>query len=232
MTLDSNTEKLGTGTVGTHVGEIVGKPDKKGNPDREAYFYESLIEDLSSLTHEEVAKKWSHRFASLESQRYEDPSTGLKVKEAGKKILQHEIDIARAGGGNLALLMIDLDGFKQINDNLGHAAGDEAILILANYLENNTSRETVACRFGGDEFFLIMPGSSAEAALGLSRRVIRELPQKMNVSGFNTTPSIGIAVLGDERDNSESLMGRADEGIYIVKGRGGNDAELVEQLAA
>jgi len=222
--MDSDTEKAGA--VGIHVGEIVGEPDKKGNSDRVGYFTESLLEDLNNLSPAQLAQKWGQKLAALESERYEDPATGLKVKEAGKILLQREIDIARQNGKDLALVLIDLDGFKQINDTQGHAAGDEAIQILANYLEHQTSRETIACRFGGDEFFLIMPGSPKESALGFSRRTLRELPGQMRAKGFNTTPSIGVSLFRSDTKDSESMMREADEALYTAKEKGKNRVEV------
>lgn len=211
-----------TGVESTPIGQIVGTTDKKGNPNRLEFYTQSLLTDAATLTSQQLAEKWASRLVALETQRYEDPATGLKVKEAGEKILQHKIGLAQSSGQDLALLMLDLDGFKKVNDTQGHAAGDRAILLLANYLANKTSRETVACRYGGDEFFLIMPGSDPDAAMGLSERAVEELSELMRSNGFDVTTSIGISYLRDDTIDAKTMMREADQALLTAKVTGKN----------
>ena len=212
--------------IGVEIGSVVKTAEKRGNPNRKQYFYDSMAEDLVTLSHEEILEKWSRRFASLEAQRYEDPMTGLKVKEAGVKLLQKDIETAKEKTGNLSLLMIDLDGFKKANDTMGHAAGDKAIMLLADYLYAKTSRETIACRYGGDEFFLIMPGSPPDAAIGLSERAIEEISELMRNNGFDITISIGISYLRDDTTDADGMMKEADDALYGAKEKGKNRFEV------
>lgn len=223
MSLDTDTE---VEPIGTALGTIVGEPLKKGNPDRVAYYTQTLAEDLENLSPEELVEKWGHKLAALETERYEDSATGLKVKEAGIKLLQREIDIARESGGNVSVVMLDLDRFKKVNDTQGHAAGDRAILLLSNYLATKTSRETIACRYGGDEFFLIMPKSPPDAAIGLSQRVIDEIEEIMREQGFDVTASAGISYLRDDTTDAKEMMREADMALLEAKEKGKNRFEV------
>lgn len=223
---DSGTEtKLATNTtlesqIGVPINQIV-DGIRKGEPNRASYHTERIKKLLEEQTVDQVAETLGQEIADLEEQRDEDPATHIKTRISGMKLLKHHIAVARSEGHPLSVMMLDLDGFKRINDTQGHEAGNKVIEMLAGFLNNETSSEVVACRYGGDEFFAIMPGSSIDEAQGLAKRVSKELQPKMLENGYNVTASIGISALtGDE--TPDDLIGRADSGVLEAKELGKN----------
>lgn len=213
----------------TPVGVIVGKPENRGES-RIKYHIERVGRILEEDP-KQAAEKLGREIAELEEQREEDPATGLKTRPSGKRALKRQIEISREKDAQLSVVMFDLDGFKQVNDSQGHEAGNRAIQIMADFLENRTSRIDIACRYGGDEFFLIMPGSSISEAKGLATRIIDELPALMIQNGFNVTTSVGIAQCTEEDDSPESLLEKADRALLEAKEKGKNRVEVFEPKA-
>ncbi len=217
MTINSDVESV-------PVGEIVGKPEKR-DLDRIRYQTERAHKIIEEHSIGEAAEILGKELADLEEERDEDPATGIKTRESGARVLERQIGIAREKGTPLSVVMFDLDGFKQVNDTQGHEAGNRAIKLMTDFLEERTSRMDIACRYGGDEFFLIMPGSSTEVAKGLANRIIGELPALMQEKGFDVTSSIGIAQLSGSEDPKD-LLEKADKALLLAKENGKNRVEV------
>src|SRR5205823_1972174 len=155
------------------------------------------------------------------------PSTTLFPSEAA---------VARADRYShpLACAMVDLDGLKQINDRLGHAAGNRAILGLADAVREELRDTDFAARYGGDEFVVLLPQTGAQAAGLFAERLRRRLLAVSEQAGLPVRASIGVAALtADEvaaRDAAEDLLRRADEQLYKAK-RSGRDRVEVAQLS-
>ena len=141
-----------------------------------------------------------------------------------------ELDGWRRSGGWIALALVDVDRFKDVNDRLGHAAGDRALADIAGILRRWGRRSDVLARVGGDEFAVLMPGTDADeatAALARIRGTMRELQR----SAAHLEPlslSVGIAAMagGGEDVTLEDLMHRADQALYRAKEAGRDRIEV------
>lgn len=160
---------------------------------------------------------------------YHDALTGLLNRLALKNRLESEIESATASGLPVALLMLDLDNFKLINDTLGHDAGDAVLVQAANRLRAVAPDPITVGRLGGDEFALILPSAgTANDFAATAEAVIDSMRQPMTYNGrmLDTRGSIGIAVFPDHGRDPAELMKNADIALYAAKsfGRGGFSA--------
>jgi diguanylate cyclase (GGDEF)-like protein/PAS domain S-box-containing protein len=130
---------------------------------------------------------------------------------------------------SVGLVFIDLDGFKKINDTLGHAAGDEALRHIAKRINQALRDADTAARLGGDEFALILPGiENAYDAQGIAQRILAAVAEPLEVHNEEVvlTASIGIAIYPTDSDNDEDLLRDADIAMYRSKKSGGNSLEF------
>ena len=157
-----------------------------------------------------------------------DPLTGLPNRLWLFQQVTHELSALAAGSGTMALLFIDLDGFKLVNDVYGHARGDILLAEAAARLSEVASGSEQVARLGGDEFVLICPGISADNRdhpSELARRVVDALSQpfRVHTQTVRLSASVGIAFADDEDDlTSEQLVARADAAMYAAKTAGRN----------
>ncbi|MGD2117200.1 MAG: diguanylate cyclase [Chromatiales bacterium] len=168
----------------------------------------------------------------LDKQANHDPLTGALNRRSFPTFAQKAISQSRRCGGPLSLLMMDLDRFKQINDQLGHNGGDELLCRFVDVAGHVLRNEDIFCRFGGEEFIALLPNTSAQLAQVAAERLrtafAAEAPETMrDVLPFDITVSIGIAELGQD-DDIESLLHRADTALYKAKRRGRNCCEVAE----
>jgi diguanylate cyclase (GGDEF)-like protein/PAS domain S-box-containing protein len=155
-----------------------------------------------------------------ERQAMTDPLTGLANRRGGALGLEREVARARRGGAALSVALLDIDRFKQINDSLGHAAGDQVLIAVAGVLAGEARITDVMVRWGGEEFLAILPGDTA-GARSFCDRVRRALLATSLGEVAAVTLSGGIAELADGEE-AGSLVARADERLYAAK-RGGRD---------
>jgi two-component system cell cycle response regulator len=137
--------------------------------------------------------------------------------------------VARAakGGEPVGALLIDIDHFKKINDNFGHDVGDEVLREFAVRLATNVRAIDLPCRYGGEEFVVIMPGHLPAAAERIAERIrVHVAGSPFRVAGgkelLTATISIGVAATLGEDDTPEALLKRADEAVYEAKAAGRN----------
>ena len=163
---------------------------------------------------------------ALRSQSIRDPLTGLFNRRYMEESLQREISKARRYSSPMALFMLDLDHFKQVNDTYGHATGDWVLRKLGELIRYSIREEDIACRYGGEEFVLIFPGIEAadarRRAEDLRTRVVKQLAIEhlgQRVGGM--TVSIGIAMHEPGLDR-ETMLQRADSAMYRAKNEGRN----------
>ena len=154
-----------------------------------------------------------------------DALTGLHNRRYFDMTAPREIARCRREGLSLGLLVVDADHFKRINDGHGHAAGDEVLRALGAMLMQTFRTEDVVCRFGGEEFVVLMPGST-EAGCRARAEALREAVAALVVPGPNGdirfTVSIGVAVGPADSQTPESLFARADGAVYEAKAAGRN----------
>ncbi len=160
--------------------------------------------------------------AALYHQAFHDPLTGLANRALFVDRSEHALDRAKRDGTRLAVLFVDLDGFKSVNDTLGHAAGDVVLVETARRLTaGRRSTDTVA-RIGGDEFAVLLEGADADAAERLADELCGRLCEPVPVGDGSARigASIGTAVGGDPADTLEALLRMADRAMYRAKSAG------------
>jgi diguanylate cyclase (GGDEF)-like protein len=155
-----------------------------------------------------------------------DPLTGLFNRRYFETRIEEEIQRARRYSLDLALLVIDADNFKMLNDVLGHLAGDQVLRAVSDTLRRSVRAFDVCTRFGGEEFAILMPGSHAASALQSAERIRQHIadyrfaPLAMPAH-LHPTISIGAAVLAAD-DTPQDLIARADRALYAAKAAGKN----------
>lgn len=134
----------------------------------------------------------------------------------------------RSGGPKIALIMLDIDDFKKINDQYGHGIGDDVLKIIANILESNTRKTDIVARLGGEEFEVLLPHTDVETALVFAERIRKAFEEHQQKLVPRFTASIGVAPF-QTGDTIKSLRLRADAAVYEAKRRGRNRVELADQ---
>jgi diguanylate cyclase (GGDEF)-like protein len=155
-----------------------------------------------------------------------DGLTGLPNRAMFNEFLEHSIKAAERKGCKCAVLFVDLDRFKVINDSLGHAAGDALLVEVAHRLRGCVRESDVVARLGGDEFVVIVDeiGNRDQIAV-LARKILSKLIPTLNLAGHEcrTTGSIGIAIFPDNGSDAHTLTKNADMAMYLAKEEGKND---------
>ena len=151
---------------------------------------------------------------------YRDSLTGLGNRKAFSEQLRHALDKAQREQGRLALLYLDLDRFKEVNDRYGHDVGDALLQDIAERLRRTVRQPDRVYRLGGDEFTLVLPDSNSVAAQKLAERLLAELQNAAQIGALSidfVTPSIGIALYPNHAQNPEALIKAADSAMYEAK---------------
>lgn len=156
-----------------------------------------------------------------------DALTGLHNRRYMSGQLQAFVQRANHGGDTVAVLVLDIDHFKSVNDGFGHDAGDEVLSEFAVRLATNVRAVDLPCRLGGEEFVVVMPGTTLEDAHRIADRIRRDIGQApFRVMGgkehLTVTVSIGVSATLPGEDTPEALLKRADEGVYEAKAAGRN----------
>lgn len=156
--------------------------------------------------------------ARLEYLATHDPLTGL----VNRLSLVERIDEALKDGSAGAVLMLDLDYFKVINDSLGHQAGDEVLCEISNRLQNALDPEHLIARLGGDEFAVFVESDSRTAALSAASAVLQTIREEMTISGLDlfTTASVGVVYLDQAHEDATQTLRDADIALYQAKDAG------------
>lgn len=221
--------------------DIVGLPETGGKDKRLSGFVCMCGLSDSCTTNEELTS-YKARLAReilvahlTNSLRYQqarltsltDALTGVGSRKLLEDKLQTECDRAKRYKRPFSVAIIDLDHFKMINDNLGHAAGDDAIRQLANYVGQQKRTTDVLARYGGDEFVLLLPETRASEAAVLLERIRAKVPEIKLDQGMSLTISCGIAeCLFDGDAAPGEVMRRADLALYEAKSAGRNCVKL------
>ena len=160
-----------------------------------------------------------------------DALTGLANRSSLVAELDRRLASSFSGRDPLAVLFVDLDGFKRVNDSLGHTAGDQLLLTLAGRLRDQARTGDLVSRFGGDEFVLVAEQTGGpDGALGMAHRVLEALSAPAEVGGTQIRPraSIGVALAVDANADPETLLRDADAAMYEAKSRGPNGVWLAD----
>ena len=193
-----------------------------------------LIE-LNRTLEEKVAERThalSEANQKLEEMAMTDVLTGLpNRRQAMARLAQGWSDSSRTNAP-LACMMVDADGFKQINDLYGHDAGDEVLRQLSKNLTYSVRTDDIVCRLGGDEFLILCPGTSLEGGLHVAELLRKNIASLRVPAGSGTwsgSISVGVAARTNEIRSAEDLIKAADEGVYLAKRNGRNRVDSCQK---
>ena len=188
-----------------------------------------LVEQFIGILVQPLRNAWRYQDA-MES-AMTDGLTGLGNRRALDAALSRNIEQARRYGKPLSVLLCDLDHFKAINDTLGHAAGDEILMLTSERLRQHIRASDLGFRYGGEEFAVLLPHTDSDSALKAATRLKQALggsPMVYEDRHITVTASVGVATLS-EGDTAESLIGSADRALYEAKAQGRDRVVLGEQ---
>ena len=177
-----------------------------------------------------IGRAYNRMRTHLETIVLTDPLSGCYNRRGLNQLAEREVARAIRGKKEIAVLAIDVDHFKRINDEFGHLTGDEVIREIADLLTETAREADVVARFGGEEFTILAPDSSDEGALILAERVMeafrahrfKSLPPDARI-----TTSVGVAAdLARDDEVAKTLLARADEALYVAKRNGRDRAVL------
>jgi diguanylate cyclase (GGDEF)-like protein len=173
-----------------------------------------------------LEEKVRQRTEELHQQAIRDGLTGLFNRRYLDETLPREIHRALRENERLAVVMIDLDHFKRFNDEWGHEAGDAVLLGVAELLVDGLRASDIACRYGGEELLVVMPGADAAEAVARMTAILGEVRQLETRIGGRCLPpvtfSAGVAVLPEHAGDAETLVRAADRALYMAKESGRN----------
>ena len=181
--------------------------------------YEGTVEDVTER------KLYERR---IEQQANYDTLTGLANRSLLNDRLSQAIRSAHSFSTRLAVVFVDLDRFKYINDSLGHHVGDELLRAMAERLKATVRDSDTVARLGGDEFVLVINGHDPESVATLVERMLADIAQLWTIpqGDFNVTCSIGVALYPDDGTTADTLLKHADSAMYRAKEKGRNNFQF------
>ncbi|MFV8829491.1 diguanylate cyclase domain-containing protein [Alkalihalobacterium sp. APHAB7] len=158
----------------------------------------------------------------LRQMAYYDDLTDLPNRKLIHKHLRKAMARSKRHQHSLSIMFIDLDGFKKVNDTLGHEGGDILLKEVANRLNSCVREEDLTGRLGGDEFMIVFEETSKDEIIGIAERILSVVsaPYTINENEAKVTPSIGISILPDDGEDLETLIQNADKAMYHAKEKG------------
>ncbi len=162
---------------------------------------------------------------TLKEEAIRDPLTDLYNRRFLRDYLSRELLRAAREGIRVAVIMIDLDRFKRVNDTAGHAAGDFVLTEIATLLKRHIRGTDIACRYGGEEFTLVLPNATLQSARSRGEAICSAI-REQGVQLMGVTASLGVAIFPDHAAEPESLLRAADKALYDAKGRGRNQVRI------
>jgi diguanylate cyclase (GGDEF)-like protein/PAS domain S-box-containing protein len=189
--------------------------------------FDSVDRDLAGTVAIQIANAMETRrlLAELERQALIDPLTELNNRRHSLALGERQWKLAKRHGRPFSVLSVDLDHFKQINDDFGHAVGDQAMAHFASCCRESLRQTDVVGRLGGDEFIILLPESSIEAAAQTADRLrflLARTPLVTPLAKVSMAVSIGLATLDDQCRDFETLLLRVDQALYAAKDAGRN----------
>lgn len=182
-----------------------------------------------------LTNNWEQERRRLMRMSRIDDLTGLSNLRALKEQLPIWLGPAGRTGRRMTVMMMDIDGFKNVNDRLGHGTGNELLREVANLLRFAVRIGDEPFRFGGDEFVLLLADADADGAMVVASRIqdiYRSMGQTLRGTNVDISFSIGLAVFPDDGTTPEQLLAHADEALYQAKGGGSGKIARYQQPAA
>lgn len=169
---------------------------------------------------------YRQKYEILSEQINKDPLTGLYNRGFLNELLPKELEQAKVNGDKVALLMVDVDNFKSFNDDFGHQEGDRILVFLAKVITQSVREVDYACRYGGEEFTLILPKTDINTAVQLGQRIIDKLALLSDshkpALARKITLTIGVAMAPEQAKTAEELVSVADKRLFMGKANGRN----------
>jgi diguanylate cyclase (GGDEF)-like protein len=179
---------------------------------------------------EDQSRQLAFKEEQLREQSIQDYLTRLFNRRYLEESLKRKIQRAELAQSSIGVIMLDIDNFKPINDTRGHAVGDIVLQEIGKFLSGQVRQSDIACRYGGDEFVVILPETSKEIAKERAdqlRNEVKSLVIQYNDQILGTiTLSLGVAVFPDDGSDGEELLKSADAALYEAKGDGGDRVVL------
>lgn len=169
---------------------------------------------------------------TLRREAIRDPLTELYNRRYMEESLQREVRRARRNHSSIGIVMLDIDHFKRLNDTYGHKIGDVALQTLAHLLQSHVRGGDIACRYGGEEFLLILPEADQPATRARAEQLVQEvrnLRLAYHDEALQLTASCGVAVFADQNDDMKAVIEQADLALYQAKKRGRNQVASIPQ---
>jgi diguanylate cyclase (GGDEF)-like protein len=186
------------------------------------------VDELSHIARaiDEAAEGLERLLNLLREQTIHDPLTSLYNRRFLDESLKQELGKAQRNGKPVGVIMIDIDHFKKINDTHGHGIGDAVLVAVAKALLDNVRTGDIVCRFGGEEFAIVLPGANLNITKGRAE-ALRSLVEQLNLEHLQApvgrvTISLGAAVFPDHGTDEEALLRSADAALYAAKAGGRN----------
>jgi diguanylate cyclase (GGDEF)-like protein len=202
------------------VVELINKLDESSFTDRELLVLKTIADFAA------IAIERAYYLRGMQRLALTDPLTGLRNRRAFEQLLEREIEKTRRNHTQFALLILDVDDFKSINDRFGHAAGDDALKAVARVMVSVSRKIDCCARLGGDEFALLLPDTGEEDVPFVVRRLQRALADRKTEPVFSV--SIGVRVV--DPANPEAILSQADQAMYDAKTQADRSGELEGQL--
>ncbi len=193
------------------------------------FFFGACFVSLSSLLALQTAKDVK-RITVLEHETFTDPLTGMYNRRFMQQRLREEASKARRHGFDLAVLLLDLDHFKRVNDEYGHQVGDRLLIEVGHLVARELRDSDILARYGGEELLVIAPNTNHQDAIAVAERLRKSIeehhfvpePDSPPEQDIRITVSIGLASYGDHAPDEDSLVGLADANLYRAKDAGRN----------
>lgn len=188
-----------------------------------------IIEQAIGVLIQPLRNAWRYQEA-LES-AMTDGLTGMGNRRALDETLANHVEQARRYGQPLSVLLMDLDHFKEVNDTLGHAAGDAILKMVSERIQTQIRSCDHGFRYGGEEFAVVLPHTGQEAAQRVAerlRRTFREQPLEYDERTLSLTVSIGIASVRDGEESMDELLKAADTALYAAKNSGRDRVRIAD----
>jgi diguanylate cyclase (GGDEF)-like protein/PAS domain S-box-containing protein len=165
---------------------------------------------------------------------HHDALTGLPNRMSFMERLGQRVERARAAGQSLALLFVDLDHFKRVNDSLGHLIGDKLLQTVAARISASLRSNDIVARFGGDEFIVLLEEASPDDVAEVAHKLLRAIEVPVDAEGrdLSVTPSVGIAMFPRDGGTPTELIKNADTAMYIAKSRGRANCQFFDPAVA
>ena len=179
-------------------------------------FFSAFIRDITDRKHSE---------SQIQKLAHFDALTSLPNRILLQDHFKHALSLVKRNNDKLAVIFLDLDHFKDINDTLGHSIGDLLLIEVANRLQSTLREEDTLSRLGGDEFILILPGTDSHGAANVSQKLIGIMAKPYHIDSFELTitGSIGVALYPNDGTDFEILSQKADTAMYRAKQEGRNN---------